>query len=659
MVVVEELDVPAKNPSRGESATCQPVSSSFSRISSRTSSSRTPSPGARSDSLASRQSPRMNTPPVACSSAATLVSPCGKAEQTPGRQDFDISLNVLQRLEAFANDITQLRRAQEQWSKKQDDAEVFRRGRFDSLSDRIFQVEKKLRKTEEEQQDAIDKASLTFQKSFQEVQQDRQNMLAAINQVNQNFERVSLDMNEQRVSTGALKQDICQLQQNFEWLSNDCQTKTMSVTAMQHSLTSMEIALKGQEQQLHELQAAAKAMRDTVTQTTPKSSSEERHKRLAEKFAEVHSHVSTLAAQMSKVDIDLQISPTIETRPQEVVVEVLQAQPSPSAVESLRDPLQASLGKQATSLCPSLLLDGAEVGGAAGVRVSPPAPPPVSLRAEVAVDVEAPGGAISPMSQMSASAATAFALSKRSSLSSSQEPHARTAACSPPVSLTRSCRRSSQRVPDGPEATNWEPAVSGTGSDDAGTLRLQPSGAQTAPIPGMPFLSSAPLSSSRTRTGTPVRGPANRGSSPPQTAPVVTRGTPAGTFRVVDAPLAPSHSVENDHLASAWSSRSAGRGNAHANALINGNQDWSNTQVGAAGFDRAHVQSGGHFAGWQGSVQLPARGNCHGQMPSAATLAHSFGPIPSSNQSGGSVGIGMVQRCGPVRTRSLSAAMRT
>lgn len=360
------------------------------------------------------------------------------------------------------------------------------------------------------------------------------------------------------------------------------------------------------------------------------------------------------------------------------------------------DLLQASVGNQKNRHGSSVPLGVFEA-----TRVLPPPPPPISLRAEVASEVEAPGGPISPIERRSSiSATTAAALLQANE--TSQEPLGRSArapvpvsmlhnssaiseACSPHLSsLSTSCRWMSQRTSDdtmssgnGVDAAHWESMLSATCSDDIGSLGMKPGGAQTAPIPGMPFLGSVSLPNcssrtpSRTRPNTPVRGhtqmtatstinaangyptSVSAGSSNrrPSPTPMVAGSTPAGSFRVgTEAPLQPQtpHGIESDPSSNAWCTRSAGqRGN--------GQPDWNTQYVGTATFDRTHLQASVHPGAWNGSMQVPARNACHGQqtmVSSVTATAHTFG----SNQG---ATIGMVQRQGPVRTRSLSAAMRS
>ncbi|CAK0831896.1 unnamed protein product, partial [Prorocentrum cordatum] len=90
------------------------------------------------------------------------------------------------------------------------EAEVQRRGQIDSVSSRVFDLERKLAVAEEERRDAIDKANATFLKQHNEAAQDRQNFAAAILQVNRNFEQVSSEMTRHESLARDMQKDMAE-----------------------------------------------------------------------------------------------------------------------------------------------------------------------------------------------------------------------------------------------------------------------------------------------------------------------------------------------------------------------------------------------------------------------------------------------------------------
>lgn len=166
-------------------------------------------------------------------------------------QDIDPA----KKLRECVSDIGLLRQRQELMFKKQEEAEATRRGQLDSVSERVFKVEKDMRMAETERQEAIEKASATFSKQHNEMKQDRHNLLCAITQVNQNFEQVT--------------QDLGHMQTSFETLSTDVGVHGVSVAGLQRGLLAAERSLASQEAQLRELQAAVQSLHETVRQAMP------------------------------------------------------------------------------------------------------------------------------------------------------------------------------------------------------------------------------------------------------------------------------------------------------------------------------------------------------------------------------------------------------
>mmetsp|Transcript_118143 Transcript_118143/g.208935 ORF Transcript_118143/g.208935 Transcript_118143/m.208935 type:complete len:781 (-) Transcript_118143:145-2487(-) len=306
-------------------------------------SSSTASPCGRNPEATRAREERSTTPPTAC---RHLTPP------RPLKVDLEVA-SALQRIDACTNDIGLLRKAQEQMGKRHEEAEVIRRGQIDSISERVFQVERKLRQAEEEQQDAIEKANMTFQKQYAEVQKDRHNLMSAITQVNQNFDRVSCDMGEQRNNIASLQQSFAFMQQNHEWAAADIRKQSDVVGVLQQSCSQLEQMLQAQKQQIQELHVATQAIHDTILQTTPQSSfmeAEERHRKLAENFHEVHERVLSLASQMAQVHMDAELMGTPRSKPNEVHVQVVgRPQPQSGSAGSEEVPSQPAVAETGTS----------------------------------------------------------------------------------------------------------------------------------------------------------------------------------------------------------------------------------------------------------------------------------------------------------------------
>jgi hypothetical protein len=107
----------------------------------------------------------------------------------------------------------------DQITEKQNEADSVRRGQLNCMSERIFQVEKVLEQSRQTQEDAIDKANAVFQKNSYEVSQDRQHLMCAISQVNQNFEEVSCEMSQNSAIVKTTQQGFSQIQASHRKLS--------------------------------------------------------------------------------------------------------------------------------------------------------------------------------------------------------------------------------------------------------------------------------------------------------------------------------------------------------------------------------------------------------------------------------------------------------
>jgi predicted nucleic acid-binding Zn-ribbon protein len=682
MVLVEEVETPIRMVHNGSVNVRTACGTSTSPVSTCTpfqpeGSSRTQSgsPGSHASGISNQSPPNVR---AAKENSAAAIG------QSANKHEDNLLDTLLQRLEEVSGDIGQLRRGQEQLSRKHEETEVFRRGQIDSVSERVFQAEKKLRKTEEEQTEAIEKANATFQKHFDEVNKDRHNLMSAITQVNQNFERVSVDMCEQRASMATVQQGLGQLQQNIEWLANDVNNKGVSIAAMQQTLSLLDSTLQAQNLQIQELQVSTKVLRDTVIQATPQSSfaeAEERHRRLADNFAEVQNRVAELAVQMAKVDSDLfsVTSPRSNARQDVPVPMLARSDSSHTILQERHLSLQVPSTPSMFDTPPAHRVSNFERTSSpcdASTFISYPSsaahvqpPPSGGTPARVLVEVESAGVMASPAQDLSTSAAIAAALASQPT-ASQRGLSASRAACnndlvSPSIGPNITIESTPQaadveKLPSTPLAgasphrgCNIKSAVPPSffaemaRSEDAGDVggRVpRVSGAHSAPAPihGVPFLGSVRMQTSHSRSSTPV--PGRLSAVPTSVSGGATCGAPS-------AP--PRRRLSGRHVLSASYGAVSPETAHHA---------CPNSQTSAAGpvaFDRLYVQPNAPQQAqpviWQGSVQMPhPPPGAFAQPPHTHGVSQAFAPAPVQ---GANVGIPMMpaQQAGPARARSVSA----
>mmetsp|Transcript_833 Transcript_833/g.2376 ORF Transcript_833/g.2376 Transcript_833/m.2376 type:complete len:436 (-) Transcript_833:93-1400(-) len=136
--------------------------------------------------------------------------------------------------------IDALQAKMDQITEKQNEADSVRRAQLNCISERIFQVEKTVEQSRQTQEDAIDKANAVFQKNSYEVSQDRQHLMCAISQVNQNFEEVSCEMSRNTAIVSTTQQGFSQIQVEFERVSQSSGSIAASVVALQQEFLKLQ-----------------------------------------------------------------------------------------------------------------------------------------------------------------------------------------------------------------------------------------------------------------------------------------------------------------------------------------------------------------------------------------------------------------------------------
>lgn len=193
--------------------------------------------------------------------------------------------DVVKRLEVCFADIEALKKKQDVLVQKHEDADSVRRGQVDCISERIFEAERHLRQAEERQDDAIEKASATFQKQST-------NLMHVISQVNRNFEHLSEQIEQQKASMSGFEQSFLQLQAQVAQATRDARTAALGAESAAQDLSQLE---RGVQQQQQEQQA----LRDALLLTTPHSQfaeAEARQRGLSEQFEALRGLVYDLQA---------------------------------------------------------------------------------------------------------------------------------------------------------------------------------------------------------------------------------------------------------------------------------------------------------------------------------------------------------------------------
>lgn len=154
-----------------------------------------------------------------------------------------------QRLKICEADVETLKKKIEGVLGKIEESDTVRRGQVECISERVYDAEKNLRQAEERQDEAIEKASATFQKQSSDL-------MHVINQVNTNFDHLTLQSKQQGVALENLKERVSQLQ-----------ASTAKTTAdFGRSMESVNQDCVSLEQNMHEQN---QALRDMVMRMVP------------------------------------------------------------------------------------------------------------------------------------------------------------------------------------------------------------------------------------------------------------------------------------------------------------------------------------------------------------------------------------------------------
>jgi hypothetical protein len=487
-----------------------------------------------------------------------------------------------------------------------------------------------LLKAGEDQEEAISRADLTFQKHFAEVQQDRQNVMSAITQVNENFDRVSFDITDQRASMTSMQQGAATMRQSLEWLTNDAQKNGNALLAMRRSLASVEQIVEAQGQQIRELHHSAKAWRDTAMQASPIGSLKEatdacQGLQLAGLLSLERTGLATVPSVPSLGTPDtamkLPPAPTIYDVPEDNLV----------STTLPNSPLTEPIAEIATVLQP----------------VEWSLPP----GAEVPANVEAPGGGLMPANHSSASSSLAAALQtpvssafcKQAAVATqimvdvtapptlSPRPAGVTLAV-PPVSPKP---ESSIRAMRGGSLSIGAPKVSAAFDDVSRSLKTRSSGSHKLPI------------RTSARASTPVRigvTSLNAGLDDAM-SPACQRPQSVVPGRTGSA------NVSTDTMSATW--RGPGVGNVlQDSARTSGPVRMTSSPM------PSHVNSGSLPSPWQNTMQLPCQplGSYH-QHGSPQVPCVQAGPFPHHGGAGGQ-GLTHAGVPGPPRSRSVSVTTR-
>jgi len=160
------------------------------------------------------------------------------------RQDFRMQ-EMLDRLEAFATDKGKVERKQEQMSRKHEESFEQSEGQVRKLTERLYDLEKKVHENEKRNEDAIRVAGLEFNKRYQESDHDRRSLQATMTTVNTNFQNLSVDVAARSKDVAALdanqQNDKAALQQKFAMME---QAQQNDKAALQQKFAMMEQALR-------------------------------------------------------------------------------------------------------------------------------------------------------------------------------------------------------------------------------------------------------------------------------------------------------------------------------------------------------------------------------------------------------------------------------
>jgi len=209
------------------------------------------------------------------------------------RQDLRMQ-EMLDRLEAFATDRGKVERKQEQMSRKHEESFEQSEGQVRKLTERLYDLEKKVHENEKRNEDAIRVAGLEFNKRYQESDHDRRSLQATMTTVNTNFQNLSVDVAARSKDVAALdanqQNDKAALQQKFAMMEQALRVDLGSFGAQMQQLRvdlgglgarSEQQAIQSRElfavqkQQVLALDVAVQALRTTaVTSATHQTKAE-------------------------------------------------------------------------------------------------------------------------------------------------------------------------------------------------------------------------------------------------------------------------------------------------------------------------------------------------------------------------------------------------
>lgn len=202
-------------------------------------------------------------------------------------------LDFSRQVEQYRAELDVLQRKQEQMDKRQKDADEVRRGQLDSLSERIYQVEKDLSAAKQQQEEAIDKANAAFQMHSYEVQRDRQALMNLIGQINDKFEDVRQELSQQGMAVQATQQSFADLQQELQTTMWDTRGDQAAMASLRQDVTWLQQKVNEQQDSLNEAQMSAEAAEELDSTHT-------------EKFSEMSDKLRTLSGRMSETEQALQ-----------------------------------------------------------------------------------------------------------------------------------------------------------------------------------------------------------------------------------------------------------------------------------------------------------------------------------------------------------------
>lgn len=175
-------------------------------------------------------------------------------------------------------DMGKVQRKLEQMSRRQEESLEQIEGSVRTFTERLFELEKTVKKNEQKSEDAIEKAGLAFKKHADATEQDRQKFATSITQVNANFQRVSSDMAAHMNEKTAMGQKLValeavtqQIQREFAGFASRFEQQVIQSQAQHASVLQL---VETQKQHVNSLEVRIQQLHTTnasMVNATPQS----------------------------------------------------------------------------------------------------------------------------------------------------------------------------------------------------------------------------------------------------------------------------------------------------------------------------------------------------------------------------------------------------